>query len=84
MVVNATGDVAYTAEFSGTFRHLSANASGFWLLTSDALHEAGPSGLNRQTEVEADGRMVVDYKGEAMVLGLTTLKPVDMSSASEE
>lgn len=84
MVVNATGDLAYTAEFSGTFRHLSANASGFWLLTSDALHEAGPSGLNRQTEVEADGRMVVDYKGEAMVLGLTALKPVDMSSTSEE
>ncbi len=83
MVVNATGDVAYTAEFSGAFRHVSAKAGGFWLLTSDALHDAGPAGLDRQAQVEADGRMVVDYKGKGMVLGLTALTPVEMPSASD-
>ena len=40
MVVNASGDLAYTAEFGGAYRHLSPHESGFWLLTSSALHHA--------------------------------------------
>ena len=41
LVVNASGDMAYAAEFSGTFRHLSPGGDGFWLLTSAALHRRG-------------------------------------------
>lgn len=77
MVVNASGDLAYTAEFGGAYRHLSPHESGFWLLTSSALHHAGLAGLDGQSVVEADGRMVVDYKQRAMVLGLTALTPAD-------
>ena len=82
LVVNASGDMAYAAEFSGTFRHLSPGGDGFWLLTSAALHRAGPAGLDGQADMEPDGRMVVDYKQTPMVLGLPALTPVDMPPAS--
>lgn len=82
MVVNASGDVAYTAEFTGVFRDLAPSGSGFWLLTSAALHHAGPAGLDGQAEVEPDGRMVLEYNQTPMVLGLTALTPADVPAVS--
>lgn len=77
MVVNSTGDTAYTAEFTGAYRHVAAGNSGFWLLTSAHLEHAGLTGMEASMEVPADGRMVEEFDGDALVLGLTGLNRYD-------
>lgn len=73
MVVNSTGDTAYTEEFTGTYRHVAAGENGFWLLTSDRLEYAGMTGIETSIPVPADGRMVEEFDGGGLVLGLTSL-----------
>lgn len=58
MVVNSTGDAAYTAEFTGIYRHVAAGENGFWLLTSTHLEHmglAGPGAVHPGARRRPDG-----------------------------
>lgn len=59
LVVRSTGDVAYTADFEGSFRDISpAGSEGYWLLTGGELLHAGGKGWDQKLDIPADGRMV--------------------------
>lgn len=74
LVVRSTGDVAYTADFEGSFRDISpAGSEGYWLLTGGELLHAGGKGWDQKLDIPADGRMVCGLGDRAIVLGLTSL-----------
>lgn len=74
LVVRSTGDVAYTADFEGSFRDISpAGSEGYWLLTGGELLHAGGKGWDQRLDIPADGRMVCGLGDRAIVLGLTSL-----------
>lgn len=73
MVINPTGDQAYSADFDGAFRHIATAKSGFWLLTGNTLRRAGLKGFDASLPVPSDGRLVGSLGDKALVMGLTSL-----------
>ncbi len=73
MWLDQTGEVAYTAPFVGSFRHLSLTDNEALLLTAGQLYRGDSTGLQAPVTVQRDGRMVGSVGGDAVVLGLTSL-----------
>lgn len=73
MWLDRRGETAYTAAFSGDFRHLTIVDNEALLLTAGQLYRGNSTGLNGSTEVQQDGRMVGRIGKNAIVLGLTSL-----------
>ncbi|MGI6264074.1 MAG: DUF5711 family protein [Acutalibacteraceae bacterium] len=86
VLLDASGKTAFTAEFSGQFRHMTL-VDGEWLmLTAGRLIRGDDSRVIGEAEVAQDGQLVGRLGRKAIVLGLTTLSEYDLpdhTAASE-
>lgn len=74
LVLNPSGDQAYSADFEGAFRHVSSAKDGFWLLTEKQLLHGGTKGFDFNRDVASDGRLVSSLGDRAVIMGLTSLQ----------
>lgn len=77
--IDREGNTAYTAAFTGSFRHLYAKENRLLLLTAGRLYQGDEQKLNGGTDVQQDGRMVGLLGDRAIVLGLTSLSEYSLS-----
>lgn len=80
--VDHRGETAYTAAFSGDYRHLAIADDGVLLLTAGQLYWGDSTGLTGHIPVQQDGRMVGRIGKKAIVLGLTALNEYTLQSVS--
>ncbi len=73
LVINPSGDQAYTAAYEGTYRHMAPTDSGAVLLTSGHVYETGTKGVEKTLDAPRDGRLIGTLGHKVIVLGLTTL-----------
>ena len=74
LVLNPSGDQAYTEDFTGTFRDVAATEEGLLVLTAGKLYVAGAAGFEETLDVIRDGRLTSTLGSQRLVLGLTALE----------
>lgn len=79
MRIDREGNTAYTAAFTGSFRHLYAHDNGLLLLTAGRLYQGDEEKLSGGIDVQQDGRMAGLLGSKAIVLGLTSLSEYSLS-----
>ncbi len=74
-VVDKTGSPLASVDFTGDFRHLSANQNSYLLLTDSACTAITTGGKTRTAATAADGQQaVLSSNGQAVVMGLNLLQ----------
>ena len=73
-IVDKKGEPLCTVEFTGDFRHLSAQGRQYLLLTDSAVQEITTLGAGRKAASAADGQQAVLCGDSGVVLGLNLLQ----------
>ena len=74
MVLSSGGAEQWRAEFEGEFRHLSAYQDIYAVLTDSLVQTFAADGLRGSATVPADGRQVVFFDSQIVVMGLHRLE----------
>lgn len=83
-IVNTKGEPTATVDFTGAYRHLSANRQQYVLLTDTYAQAMSAAGAGTTVGVEADGKQVILENSRAVVMGLNRLTAYDLPMAEEK